>query len=74
MRSRNGEPCGTGSNVMSEAIRRTVEAGEPSFDEWVQAAVSLEGSTRDGYRTMYDYIDEDYHRSYKGLQHESSAF
>lgn len=42
--------------IMSAAIKRTIEAGEPPFDEWAQAAHIPEGSTREGLRTMYaDY-------------------
>ncbi|MEH2181286.1 NmrA family NAD(P)-binding protein [Nostoc sp.] len=42
--------------MISEAIRRTIEAGEPSFDEWVRAAHIPEGALREGMRTMYaDY-------------------
>lgn len=42
--------------MMSEVIGRTIEAGEPPFDEWAQAANIPEGSRREGMRTMYaDY-------------------
>lgn len=42
--------------MMSEAIGRTIEAGEPSFDEWAQATHLPEGSRREGMKTMYaDY-------------------
>ncbi|MBW4617546.1 MAG: NmrA family NAD(P)-binding protein [Desmonostoc vinosum HA7617-LM4] len=44
--------------MMSEAIGRTVEAGEPSFDEWTQAAHISEGSRREGMRTMYADYDQ----------------
>lgn len=42
--------------MISEAIGRTIEADEPPFDEWVQAAKIPEDSRREGMRTMYaDY-------------------
>lgn len=42
--------------MMSEAIGQTIEAGEPTFDEWVQAAHIPDGSVREGLRKMYvDY-------------------
>lgn len=44
--------------MMSEAIGRTIEAGEPSFDEWAQAAHIPEGSRREGMRMMYADYDQ----------------
>ncbi|GAP96855.1 SDR family oxidoreductase [Leptolyngbya sp. NIES-2104] len=44
--------------MMSEAIGSTIEAGEPSFDEWAQAAHIPEGSRREGMRTMYADYDQ----------------
>jgi uncharacterized protein YbjT (DUF2867 family) len=42
--------------MMSEAVGRTIEAGESPFDEWAQAAKMPEGSRREGMKTMYaDY-------------------
>jgi nucleoside-diphosphate-sugar epimerase len=39
--------------MMSEAIGQSIEAGEPTFDEWAQAAHIPNGSTREGMRKMY---------------------
>jgi uncharacterized protein YbjT (DUF2867 family) len=44
--------------MMSEAIGHTIEAGEPPFDEWVQAAHIPDGSTREGLRRMYANYDQ----------------
>ena len=44
--------------MMSEVIGRLIEAGEPSFDEWPQAAHIPEGSMREGMRTMYADYDQ----------------
>lgn len=45
--------------MMSEAIGHPVEAGEPSFDQWAQAAHIPAGSSRmDGMRTMYANYDQ----------------
>lgn len=50
--------------MMSEAMAspplggRTIEAGEPSFDEWAQAARIPDGSRREGMRTMYADYDQ----------------
>ena len=44
--------------MMSEAIERTIEAGEPSFDEWAQTARIPSGSRREGMRTMYADYDQ----------------
>lgn len=43
--------------MMSEAIGRPIEAGEPSFDEWAQAGHLPEGR-REGMRTMYADYDQ----------------
>jgi uncharacterized protein YbjT (DUF2867 family) len=43
--------------IMSEALGRPIEAGEPSFDEWVQTAHIPEGAMRDGMKTMYAHYD-----------------
>ncbi len=44
------------TELMSAALGRTVEAGEPSFDEWARMANLPEGPVRDGMRRMYaDY-------------------
>jgi uncharacterized protein YbjT (DUF2867 family) len=45
------------AGIMSEVLERNIEAGEPSFDAWVQAARIPEGSTREGLRVMYDDYD-----------------
>lgn len=44
--------------MISEAIGHPVEAGEPPFDEWAQAAHLPEGSRREGMRTMYVDYDQ----------------
>ena len=44
--------------MMSEALGRTVEAAEPSFDEWADASKTPPGPARDGLRTMYDDYDQ----------------
>ena len=44
--------------MMSEAIGRTIEAGEPSFDQWAEAAHLPEGSKREGMGTMYANYDQ----------------
>lgn len=44
--------------MISEAIGHPVEAGEPTFDEWAQAAHLPEGSRREGMRTMYADYDQ----------------
>ena len=43
--------------IMSEAIGHPIEAGEPSFDEWAQAAHISDGATREGMRKMYASYD-----------------
>jgi uncharacterized protein YbjT (DUF2867 family) len=44
--------------MMSEAIGRTIEAGEPSFGQWAEAAHLPEGSKREGMGTMYANYDQ----------------
>ncbi|MBW4631101.1 MAG: NmrA family NAD(P)-binding protein [Iphinoe sp. HA4291-MV1] len=44
--------------MMSEAIGKTIEASEPAFDEWAEAAHIPDGSTRKGLRTMYADYDQ----------------
>ncbi|MDZ8258447.1 NmrA family NAD(P)-binding protein [Nostoc sp. ChiQUE01b] len=44
--------------MMSEALGRTIEAGEPPFDEWAQAAHIPDGSTRESFRKMYADYDQ----------------
>jgi uncharacterized protein YbjT (DUF2867 family) len=42
--------------MMSQAIGHTIEAGELTFEEWVQAAHIPDDPTREGFRQMYaDY-------------------
>jgi uncharacterized protein YbjT (DUF2867 family) len=42
--------------MMSEAIGHPIEAGEPSFDAWAQAANIPDGSIHEGLKAMYaDY-------------------
>lgn len=44
--------------MIREAIGHTIEAGEPTFDEWAQAAHIRDGSTREGLRKMYADYDQ----------------
>lgn len=44
--------------MISETIRQTIEAGELSFDEWVQAAHIPEGAFREGLRQLYVYYNQ----------------
>jgi uncharacterized protein YbjT (DUF2867 family) len=46
------------AGMMSEILERNIEAGEPTFDEWVQTAGIPEGSTREGLRVMYADYDQ----------------
>jgi uncharacterized protein YbjT (DUF2867 family) len=46
------------TELMSRAIGRPIQACEPSFEEWAQAAQVPAGAVRDGLRKMYD----DYNR------------
>jgi uncharacterized protein YbjT (DUF2867 family) len=43
--------------IMSEALDRPIEAGEPTFEEWVQAAHIPEGAIREGMKKMYAHYD-----------------
>ncbi len=43
--------------MMSEAIGHPIEAGEPTFDQWVQAAQIPDDSIRSGLKTMYEHYD-----------------
>ncbi len=45
------------AGMMSEALDRSIEAVEPTFDEWEQAAHIPEGSIREGLKQMYAYYD-----------------
>ncbi|MDV2997845.1 MAG: NAD(P)H azoreductase [Chroococcidiopsis sp. SAG 2025] len=44
--------------MIGEAIGQTIEAGELSFDEWVQAVRIPEGTLREGFRQLYAYYDQ----------------
>ena len=39
--------------LMSEALGRTIKAGEPAFEEWVQAAHIADAAIREGLARMY---------------------
>jgi uncharacterized protein YbjT (DUF2867 family) len=43
--------------MMSEASGHSIEAGETTFDEWVQTAHIPDGSIREGMRKMYTNYD-----------------
>ncbi|MGL5807458.1 MAG: NmrA family NAD(P)-binding protein [Xenococcaceae cyanobacterium] len=43
--------------MMSEAIDSPIEAGEPTFEEWVQAAHIPKGFIREGMKKMYAHYD-----------------
>jgi uncharacterized protein YbjT (DUF2867 family) len=43
--------------MMSEALGRPVEAGEPTFEEWAQTAHIPEGAMREGMKKMYAHYD-----------------
>jgi uncharacterized protein YbjT (DUF2867 family) len=43
--------------MMSEASGHSIEAGEPTFDEWVQTAHIPDGFIREGMRKMYANYD-----------------
>jgi uncharacterized protein YbjT (DUF2867 family) len=45
------------AGMMSEALDAPVEAGEPTFDEWVQMAHIPEGAMQDGMKKMYAHYD-----------------
>jgi uncharacterized protein YbjT (DUF2867 family) len=44
--------------MMSEALGRTIEAGEPSFEEWARMAGISEGATREGLARMFLHYDQ----------------
>ncbi len=44
--------------LMSEAIGRTIEAGEPAFDEWAQTAQIPVGAIREALARMYVDYDQ----------------
>jgi uncharacterized protein YbjT (DUF2867 family) len=44
--------------IISEVLKRSIEAGEPSFEEWVEAAHIPEGAMREGFRVMYEDYDQ----------------
>ncbi len=43
--------------MMSEALDRPIEAGEPTFEEWAQTAHIPEGAIREGMKKMYAHYD-----------------
>ena len=43
--------------LMSEALGRTIEAGEPAFEEWVQAAHITDAAIRESLARMYANYD-----------------
>jgi hypothetical protein len=43
--------------IISETIGQTIEAGELSFDEWLQVTHIPEGTLREGFRQLYAYYD-----------------
>jgi uncharacterized protein YbjT (DUF2867 family) len=44
------------TEIMSAALGRKIEAGEPSFEEWAETAKIPDGPVRDGLKRMYvDY-------------------
>ena len=45
------------AEIMSEALGRTVEAAEPSFEEWAESAGVPSGLARDGLEAMYEDYD-----------------
>lgn len=44
--------------MISEVIGQIIEAGELSFDEWLQVAHIPEGTLREGFRQLYAYYDQ----------------
>jgi uncharacterized protein YbjT (DUF2867 family) len=44
--------------LMSETLGRTIEAAEPSFDEWADAAKEPPGPRREGLKKMYANYDQ----------------
>jgi uncharacterized protein YbjT (DUF2867 family) len=58
------ELCDTGmvdrvelAGLMSEALDRSIEAGEPTFEEWVLTAQIPAGAMRDGMQKMYAHYN-----------------
>jgi uncharacterized protein YbjT (DUF2867 family) len=58
------ELCDTGmvdrvelAGLMSEALDRPIEAGEPTFEEWVLTAQIPAGAMRDGMQKMYAHYN-----------------
>jgi uncharacterized protein YbjT (DUF2867 family) len=45
------------AGMMSEALERPIEAGEPTFEEWAQIAQIPPGAMRDGMQKMYVHYD-----------------
>jgi uncharacterized protein YbjT (DUF2867 family) len=45
------------AGMMSEALDRPIEAGEPTFEEWAQTAHIPEGAIREGMQKMYAHYD-----------------
>ena len=45
------------AGMMSEALDSLIEAGEPTFEEWVQLAQIPAGAMRDGMQKMYAHYD-----------------
>ena len=46
------------TSMMSEALGRTIEAGEPPFNSWAEFAKVPEGPVQDGLRRMYAHYDQ----------------
>ena len=44
--------------LMSKALSRVVQAGEPGFDEWAKRVEIPEGLAGEGLRKMYAHHDE----------------
>jgi uncharacterized protein YbjT (DUF2867 family) len=45
------------AEIMSEALGRRVEAGEPALDEWMQKARITDVNVREGLKRMYAHYD-----------------
>jgi uncharacterized protein YbjT (DUF2867 family) len=45
------------ATMMSEALKRPIEAAEPTFEEWAQTAHIPEGTIREGMKKMYAHYD-----------------
>jgi hypothetical protein len=46
------------AQLMSDALNRVIQAGEPGFDEWAKRAEIPEGPVREGLRKMYAHYDQ----------------